>query len=371
MRNTMDRMHRQNRKCLPLLRSAGVLAVLLLLASAEGCDFPLPRFTEPVANVTVVRGRDATLKCSVSSLKCSGEHTNNFKVAWVKADTQTLLSIEETMISRNYRLRVTHSDANTWFLHIGKTQLADRGYYMCQVNTIPMLFNKGYLEVIVPPNIVDGETSGDVEVGEDSPSSLHCHATGYPAPTVRFKREDGILIRRGGANGASVVSETVSQGGTMLTKTTLSYVSTGRSDMGHYLCIANNSVPPSVSKRITLNVRSGRYTVTESVVGDTPPVVVSTIRIAGVQAGDVSAYTCSATINNDSSRSKSLTVQLNDIFLHPNMRQGNLDQPQHSHGAGVNDRSEASGAAAITAHLATFLLFAVQNLVKMTIIMKE
>ncbi|KAA0199718.1 hypothetical protein HAZT_HAZT010372, partial [Hyalella azteca] len=178
-------------------------------------------------------------------------------VAWVKADTQTLLSIEETMISRNYRLRVTHSDANTWFLHIGKTQLADRGYYMCQVNTIPMLFNKGYLEVIVPPNIVDGETSGDVEVGEDSPSSLHCHATGYPAPTVRFKREDGILIRRGGANGASG----------MLTNFTLCIVIIFKGILSLFVC-------------------SGRYTVTESVVGDTPPVVVSTIRIAGVQAGD-------------------------------------------------------------------------------------
>ncbi|KAF2344044.1 Immunoglobulin-like domain [Trinorchestia longiramus] len=125
------------------------------------------------------------------------------QVAWVKADTQTLLSIEETMISRNYRLRVSHSDANTWFLHVGKALLEDRGYYMCQVNTIPMLFRKGYLEVVVPPNIVDEKTSGDTEVGEDAPSALFCVASGYPSPTVEFRRENGLPIRMGGTNGAT------------------------------------------------------------------------------------------------------------------------------------------------------------------------
>ncbi|KAF2344537.1 Immunoglobulin-like domain [Trinorchestia longiramus] len=153
-------------------------------------------------------------------------------------------------------------------------------------------------------------------------------------------------------------SETVSQGGTELTKTTLSYSRTGRSDMGHYLCIANNSVPPSVSKRITLSVRfrvpevvmshqmigvhlgddvtinctvtafpppvvfwthrtgkmiisAGRYQVTEMQVKDSPPVVLSTLSIAAVTAVDVTTYTCTAIINNDINRSKSLTVQLN------------------------------------------------------------
>lgn len=66
----------------------------------------------------------------------------------MKTDTQTLLSIEDTMISRNYRLRVSNSDANTWFLHIDQAKLSDRGYYMCQVNTVPMLSRQGYLEVV-------------------------------------------------------------------------------------------------------------------------------------------------------------------------------------------------------------------------------
>ena len=44
---------------------------------------------------------------------------------------------------------------------------------------------------------------------------------------------------------------------------------------------------------------------------DSPPVVVSSLHIRGVRAEDVSTFRCSATINNDNSRRKSLSVQLN------------------------------------------------------------
>ena len=71
-----------------------------------------------------------------------------FQVAWVKADSQTLLSIGDAMISRNYRLKVSHTDANTWFLHIEKATLSDRGYYMCQINTVPMKYEQGFLQVV-------------------------------------------------------------------------------------------------------------------------------------------------------------------------------------------------------------------------------
>lgn len=44
---------------------------------------------------------------------------------------------------------------------------------------------------LVPPFIVDEETSSDPVVDERSKLSLHCKANGYPLPTIIWRREDG------------------------------------------------------------------------------------------------------------------------------------------------------------------------------------
>ena len=41
----------------------------------------------------------------------------------------------------------------------------------------------------VPPNIVDKETSEDIEVNEGQSASIKCVATGYPAPDIIFRRQ--------------------------------------------------------------------------------------------------------------------------------------------------------------------------------------
>ncbi|XP_071537618.1 protein amalgam-like isoform X3 [Panulirus ornatus] len=295
-------------------------------------------------------------------LRCSVEHLGNYQIAWMKADTQTLLSISSTMISRNYRIEASNSDNSTWFLHFHNVSLADRGYYLCQMNTVPPISRKGYLEVVVPPNILDEQTSTDVEVNEDDPAHLRCGALGYPAPEIRFKREDGVGIRYavGGISGAVASSDTESVGGMEQTVGMLSFQSVTRADMGHYLCIANNSVPPSVSKRMVLNVRyrepavyvshqmigvyrgddvainctvtayprpvvfwqdntgkmiisGGRYKVVENQVGESPPKLQTTLIIRSLKVDDISTYRCNASIDNDKNREKSLAVQLNEI----------------------------------------------------------
>uniref|UniRef100_T1JLT6 Ig-like domain-containing protein n=1 Tax=Strigamia maritima TaxID=126957 RepID=T1JLT6_STRMM len=101
----------------------------------------LPEFMETVSNKTVPIGREAILSCVVNHL---GKH----KVAWVKVDTQTILTIHNHVITRNYRITLTHSDHRYWHLHINNVQESDRGYYMCQINTVPMRSVQGYLEVV-------------------------------------------------------------------------------------------------------------------------------------------------------------------------------------------------------------------------------
>ncbi|CAK1544657.1 unnamed protein product [Leptosia nina] len=224
-------------------RAGGPLSRLLILAIlqvnfiASGLE---PDFLYPLENVTIAQGRDATFTCVVNNL-------GGYRVAWIKADTKAILAIHEHVITNNARLSVTHNDYNTWTLNIRGVKREDRGQYMCQVNTDPMKMQTAYLEVVIPPDIVYEETSGDMMVPEGGSAKLVCKARGYPPPRIVWRREDGgDLISRGGPQGKTKVTSLEGEI-VNLTKVT-------RSEMGAYLCIAANGVPPSVSKRIMLHV---------------------------------------------------------------------------------------------------------------------
>ncbi|XP_059487665.1 lachesin-like isoform X2 [Neocloeon triangulifer] len=219
-----------------------IICFLLLFAlpgNHVGVAFQ-PEFAEPILNLTVPLGRDATFTCVV-------RHLGGYRVGWVKADTKAIQAIHDHVITHNPRVAVSHNDYSTWNLHIRGVQEEDRGSYMCQINTDPMQSQMGHLDVVVPPDIVNEDTSGDVMVPEGGTVKLTCRARGYPTPHVQWRREDNseIVIRE-----PSGVKTKVSnfQGEFLkLSKVT-------RSEMGAYLCIASNGIPPSVSKRIMVNV---------------------------------------------------------------------------------------------------------------------
>ncbi|XP_045771621.1 lachesin isoform X1 [Maniola jurtina] len=223
-----------------------VLAVLQVNFIALGLE---PDFLYPLENVTIAQGRDATFTCVVNNLggyRVSGDSATA-RVAWIKADTKAILAIHEHVITNNARLSVTHSDFNTWTLNIRGVKREDRGQYMCQVNTDPMKMQTAFLEVVIPPDIIYEETSGDMMVPEGGSAKLVCKARGYPPPKIVWRREDGgDIISRGGPQGKTKVTSLEGEI-VNLTKVT-------RSEMGAYLCIAANGVPPSVSKRIMLQV---------------------------------------------------------------------------------------------------------------------
>ena len=66
---------------------------------------------------------------------------------------------------------------------------------------------------------------------------------GSPRPKIMWKREDGDLIRYDGGSVSTVDGNS------------LVFASTSRAQVGEYLCIASNGVPPSISKRIVLRVQ--------------------------------------------------------------------------------------------------------------------
>lgn len=221
-----------------------ILCMLLgiTLASGQLVD-PEPEFLAPLENHTVVQGRDVYFTCVVN-------HLASYKVAWIKSDTKAILAIHTHMVAQNPRLSVTHNGHNTWKLHVSNVQKNDSGTYMCQINTDPMRSQMGNLEVVIPPDILnDNESSesGGVAV-EGGTIRLRCHAVGIPDPTVSWRREDSrnLVLRQEGGRDKKVVRSF--EGDALI----LSNVQ--RADMGPYLCIASNGVPPSVSKRFIVRV---------------------------------------------------------------------------------------------------------------------
>ncbi|EEB15808.1 lachesin precursor, putative [Pediculus humanus corporis] len=196
-----------------------------------------PRFLEPIPNVTVALGRDASLPCVIENL-------GSYKVAWIHIDRQMILTIHRYVVARVPRYSVSHDSQKTWLLHVYGVQQEDRGYYMCQVNTNPMISQVGYLQVVVPPNIVDEEsTQSAVAVREHQNASLTCKAEGFPVPKITWRREDGQTIPIDKRKKVTVYDGE-----------TLNLLKISRLEMGAYLCIASNGVPPSVSKRIIVDV---------------------------------------------------------------------------------------------------------------------
>ena len=97
---------------------------------------------------------------------------------------------------RHLRFNIQHDSHHTWTLQIRDVQAEDRGYYMCQVsrkvkatlaannlvtqvNTDPMISMTGHLDVVVPPTIIDEESSpSTVSVREKHNASLICKSHG-------------------------------------------------------------------------------------------------------------------------------------------------------------------------------------------------
>ncbi|XP_040566697.1 limbic system-associated membrane protein isoform X2 [Lepeophtheirus salmonis] len=191
-----------------------------------------------VKNVTVPEGRDVLLSCTVKNLE-------GHKVAWIHYDRSAILTVQNHVITRNPRIGVSHEGHRTWNLHIRNVERSDQGAYMCQINTAKAKTKLGYLTVVVPPRIEDSMSSGDKVRTEGSNVTLECTARGSPKPTVTWKREDGRNINIDKSRNFSVP---------FVEGDILRLYKVSRLDMGAYMCIAANGVPPAVSKRIHLGI---------------------------------------------------------------------------------------------------------------------
>ncbi|XP_042895214.1 lachesin isoform X1 [Parasteatoda tepidariorum] len=218
---------------------ASLLINLVYRVYSHGYDDLEPDFVDRIGNVTAIVGQEVELSCVVENL-------GSYRVAWIRVESQTILSIHTHVITRNYRISLRHKDLQYWNLHIINVQESDRGSYMCQINTVPMKKQLGYLEVVVPPQFVRSERTTEVLAHEGTNVTMTCFVKGYPTPKVTWHREDGKNFDAGLAN--PIIQQSTFEGERLL----INKVS--RLHMGTYVCTADNGVPPSVSRRTQLYV---------------------------------------------------------------------------------------------------------------------
>ncbi|KAK7574132.1 hypothetical protein V9T40_011323 [Parthenolecanium corni] len=165
-------------------------------------------------------------------------------VAWIKvsSSSQTILTTHQYVITNDSRISLSYNDHRSWYLHIREVKEDDRGWYICQVNTEPITSQSMYLQVLVPPKIMEDMTSNDVVVREMTDVTLHCRAVGYPEPYVMWRRGDGYDFIYNGEKVNVVDGEK------------LQFRKISRLHMGTYYCIAQNSILPPANKKISLIV---------------------------------------------------------------------------------------------------------------------
>lgn len=76
-------------------------------------------------------------------------------------------------------------------------------YCFCATNYIIITYvykSLDFILFLVPPDIINEDSSVDMAVQEGEDAALTCRATGNPVPRVTWKKEDGdfILIRKQG-----------------------------------------------------------------------------------------------------------------------------------------------------------------------------
>lgn len=194
-------------------------------------------------------------------VKCTTQYANDYPVVWIKVNPDN--SNNNLFISRGSTINIPHSrysvriemppnnhyPSSTNILTIDRIQEVDTGRYLCEVITGAGSFIKAETDVFVriPPIISDNSTRSVITaVGADV--DLYCYASGFPKPSVSWRREKQRLIPAIGAlyRGNHLVLRNVT-----------------KDDRGTYYCVADNGVSSGARRSVGVEIEFVPYVTAE------------------------------------------------------------------------------------------------------------
>lgn len=137
-------------------------------------------------------------------LDCSVHYASEFPVNWIKTTNKyrsdpVFLSRSSSLVIKDSRFSMRFDQASsTYTLQIKDIQETDAGLYSCQV--VLSVTNNINADVVLsvrrPPVISDSSTQSLLASEGDS-VQMHCSASGYPQPTITWRRENNAILPTG------------------------------------------------------------------------------------------------------------------------------------------------------------------------------
>lgn len=180
-------------------------------------------------------------------LKCNFVDPEGYSIGWTRSDTSTG---RVSTVARGTSLDVPSDRFHAAFdgrqsqyvLRIDQVNENDAGVYQCQIaqGTSAPVTARTNVFVRIPPTISDNSTRSVItSVGSDVVMS--CHASGYPQPTISWRRNKNSLIPING-------------GVAIYRANTLSLRNVTKFDRGTYYCVADNGVSPGARRGISVEL---------------------------------------------------------------------------------------------------------------------
>ncbi|CAF0853870.1 unnamed protein product [Didymodactylos carnosus] len=160
-----------------------LLIILILAGTNVAFDTDVENYTIPVSGKVV--------------LTCYVQEVRSFKVLWQKIDrprntTQlTLIAFDGVVYSNKDHYRLESDYVGSHNLVIDRVSEEDAGEYQCQINTEPRKTKRIFLNVQVPPRIVDFRPNPPVLSAQAGSSlRLMCRGEGTPTPKIKWRIRD-------------------------------------------------------------------------------------------------------------------------------------------------------------------------------------
>ncbi|KAH8253517.1 hypothetical protein KR200_001574 [Drosophila serrata] len=173
---------------------------------------------------------------------CSVQYAKEYNVLFLKTDSDPVfLSTGSTLVIKDSRFSLRYDpNSSTYKLQIKDIQETDAGTYTCQVviSTVHKVSAEVKLSVRRPPVISDNSTQSIV-ASEGSSVQMECYASGYPTPTITWRRENNAILPTDSATYSGNI---------------LRIKSVKKEDRGTYYCVADNGVSKGDRRNVNVEV---------------------------------------------------------------------------------------------------------------------